>query len=62
MAKAWKPESKFRQPADYGELLAGHDVPLGIAAVKAATSACRSGKTHAAAQPANWSKGLTTRH
>jgi len=53
---------KFRQPAGYGELLAGHDVPLGIAAVRAAASACRNGKTHMAAQPVNGSKGLPTRH
>ena len=62
MAQAKKPETKFAQRANYGKLLAGHDTPLGIAAVKAATAACPSGKTHPPERHKSWSKSPTTWH
>ena len=62
MAQAKKPETKFAQTAPYGELLAGHDTALGIAAVKAATAACPRGKTHPPERLASWSRDSKIRH
>ena len=62
MAKLKKPETKFAQSTKYGKLLAGHDTPLGIAAVNAAIAACRSGKMHPPERHKSWSKSPTTRH
>jgi len=61
MAQAKKPPTKFAQQAPYGELLTGHDMPLGIAAVKAATTACPPGKTHPPERLASWSRDLKVR-
>ena len=56
MAKARKPmHAKSAQKANYGKLLAGHDMPLGIAAVKAATS----GKKHEPERRKSWAKKPT---
>ena len=62
MAPPKKPETNFTQPTKYGKLLAGHDTQLGIAAVKAAAAACRSGKTHPPERHKSWSKSYTTWH
>ena len=62
MAQARKLVIKFTQPAPYGELLTGHDMPLGIAAVKAATAACSPGKSHPPERRASWSKDPKIRH
>ncbi len=62
MAQAKKPETKSAQRANYGKLLAGHDTPLGIAAVKAATAACPRGKAHPPERPTSWSKGPADKH
>lgn len=62
MAKATKPETKLGQPAKYGKLLAGHDTPLGIAAVKAATAACPPGKTHPRARHKSWTEKPKSEH
>jgi hypothetical protein len=62
MAQPKKPDIKLAQQTTYGELLAGHDTALGIAAVKAATAACPPGKTHLPEQHASWSRATKTRH
>ncbi|HSG94948.1 MAG TPA: hypothetical protein VLA28_05475 [Afifellaceae bacterium] len=62
MAQPKKPDSKLARQTTYGELLAGHDMPLGIAAVKAAAAACPPGKTQPPGRHAGWFKGLTTKH
>ena len=62
MAQPKKPETKFAQLAKYGTLLAGHDVPLGIAAVKAATAACPPGRSHPPERHKSWSEKPKTRH
>jgi len=62
MAQAKKPETKFAQPAPYGELLTGHDMPLGIAAVKAAMTACPPCKTHPPQRHASWLTGPRIKH
>jgi|GEM_PF-3624849 len=62
MAQPKKPETKLARQMTYGKLLAGHDMPLGIAAVKAAAAACTAGKKHPPERHASWSKKPTTKH
>jgi hypothetical protein len=62
MAQLKKPDTRLAQPATYGELLAGHDMPLGIAALKAATAACPTGKTHPPERPRSWSSDPKIKH
>ncbi len=62
MAQVKKPETKSTRRANYGKLLAGHDTPLGIAAVRAATAACPRGKAHPPERHASWSKEPANKH
>jgi len=62
MAPPKKPDRKLPQQTTYGNLLAGHDMPLGIAAVKAAAAACAAGKKHPPERHKSWSRMPTTKH
>lgn len=50
------------QQTTYGNLLAGHDMPLGIAAVKAAAAACAAGKKHPPERHKSWSEKPKTKN
>ena len=62
MAQPKKPTVTLAQHTTYGTLLAGHDMPLGIAALKAVTTVCPPGRIGPAEPRTGWPKGPTTRH
>jgi hypothetical protein len=62
MARPKKPDTKLARQTTYGKLPAGHDIPLGIAAVKAAAAACSAGKAHPPERHKSWSTKTATRH
>jgi hypothetical protein len=62
MAQPKKPDTKLARQTTYGNLPAGHDIPLGIAAVKAAMTACPPCQTHPPQRHASWLKGTKIKH